>query len=632
MSTVTDAPERTDDAPDQALMRPTAPAARDKPGRDKPGTRSAERKRPHRARGFGETVLHAPQALRAMVRADELWLVFLAAIVGCVAGLLVSAMTQLAQTIHVLLFDLAPGERLSGAAALEPARAIAVPVLGGLLLGLVGLLIARFRPRRAIDPIEANALYGGRMSLTDGWIVVLQTLMSNGFGASVGLEAAYTQVGGAFASRVGRSFRLRRGDLRLLVGCGTAAAIAAAFNAPLAGAFYGFELVIGTYTIAALAPVVVAAIVGVAVIQAVGGSPAGLELAVPSHVDAVDYVPLLALGMICALVGIAVMRSVTLTETLFRRSRVPGWLRPAIGGIAVGGLALITPSVMSSGHSALQVSVAAPYPLYWVAGLILMKAAASAISIGSGFRGGLFFASLFLGALVGKLFAGVLALVTVAHALPVVVCAIVAMSSMAVAIVGGPLTMTFLALEETGSLPLTAVVLAASVVSALTVRRTFGYSFATWRFHLRGEAIRSAVDIGWMRNLTVGRMMRREVRTVRAELSLTSFRRDFPLGSTNRAVVVDGNDRYAGIALVAEAHAEETAERIGELLHYQESFLLPQMTIKEAVALFEDAESDALAVLESRDSRKVIGILTEQYALRRYSEELERRRKELSGE
>src|SRR6185437_13897067 len=127
-----------------------------------------------------------------------------------------------------------------------------------------------------------------------------------------------------------------------------------------------------------------------------------------------------------------------------------------------------------------------------------------------GFRGGLFFASLFLGAMVGKAFALALALVMTTQAIPPVVCALVGMSALAVAIVSGPLTMAFLALETTGSLPMTVAVLAAAVVSALTVRRTFGYSFATWRFHLRGEAIRSAVDIGWMRNLTVGRMMRRE--------------------------------------------------------------------------------------------------------------------------
>ena len=134
------------------------------------------------------------------------------------------------------------------------------------------------------------------------------------------------------------------------------------------------------------------------------------------------------------------------------------------------------------------------------------------------------------------------------------------MSGLAVAIIGGPLTMGFLALESTGSLPLTVAVLAACVVSSLTVRRTFGYSFATWRFHLRGEVIRSAVDIGWMRNLTVGRMMRREVRTVRAGTPLAAFKRDFPLGATQRVVVLDDEDRYAGIVFPPEAHADAEDE------------------------------------------------------------------------
>jgi CIC family chloride channel protein len=324
---------------------------------------------------------------------------------------------------------------------------------------------------------------------------------------------------------------------------------------------------------------------------------------------------------------------VTLIEQGFRRSKLPGWVRPLLGGLAVGGLAVITPTVLSSGHEALRVSLDAPYALSHVALLLVLKSCASAISIGTGFRGGLFFASLYLGALTGKLFAGVLALVTVQQALPQEVCAVVGMSAMAVAIVGGPLTMAFLALESTGSLPMTVAVLVASVISALTVRRTFGYSFATWRFHLRGEAIRSAVDIGWMRNLTVGRMMRREIRTVRADTPLTAFRRDFPLGSTQRVIAVDEKDRYAGIVLVSEAHAAtEEVTRISEVVHFAKSVLLPQMTIKEAVAMFENAESDALAVVDSAQTMRVIGMLTEQYALRRYSEELDRRRRELSGE
>ena len=584
-------------------------------------------------RALGEVVLHAPQALRAMVRADEIWLVVLAGVVGVVSGLLVFAMNWSTQAAHRFLFDLQPGDRLSGVASLDRMKALAIPAAGGLAVGLALWAAARWWNRRTVDPIEANALYGGRMSLSDSLIVTLQTMMSNGVGASVGLEAGYTQICAAVASRLGRSFRLRRNDLRVLVGCGAAAAIAAAFQAPLTGSFYGFELVIGTYSLATLAPVVVAAISAVLVSRFLTGGTEGFDIRVPSAIEPVDYLPILALGMLCALGGIALMRGVTLTEEAFRRSGAPTWLRPAVGGLIVGALALFSPQVMSSGHEALRVSLDAPYSLTYVALLILAKSLASAVSIGSGFRGGLFFASLFLGALLGKAFAGLLALFTAVQALPAVVCALVGMSALAVAVVGGPLTMAFLALESTGSLPMTVAVLAASVVSALTVRRTFGYSFATWRFHLRGEAIRGAVDIGWMRSLTVGRMMRKDLRTVRSDLPMAAFRRAIPLGSVERAVAVDERDRYAGMVLTPEAHAaEETVSRISELLHYPKSVLLPQMTIKEAVQMFEASESDALAVVDGLETMKVIGLLTEQYALRRYTEELDRRRRELTGE
>ena len=334
-----------------------------------------------------------------------------------------------------------------------------------------------------------------------------------------------------------------------------------------------------------------------------------------------------------ALVGVAVMYSVTVMEQLFARSRLPIWLRPAVGGLILGGLALHTPAILSAGHGALRASISAPLPLRALLLLLALKAAASAISLGSGFRGGLFFASLFLGALLGKAFAAVMLLIWPVAVFPDSVYGMIGMSGMAVAIVGGPLTMTFLALESTGSLPLTVAVLAAAVISSLTVRRTFGYSFATWRFHLRGESIRSAVDVGWIRNLTVGRMMRRDIRTIPADTGLAQFVRDYPLGSEKRVVAVDAQGRYAGVVWVEDAHAAPAGKtRMGELLHHTAAVLTPEMTVREAASLFETAEADALAVVDSAASLRVLGLLTEQYALRRYSQELEKRRKDISGE
>jgi CIC family chloride channel protein len=175
------------------------------------------------------------------------------------------------------------------------------------------------------------------------------------------------------------------------------------------------------------------------------------------------------------------------------------------------------------------------------------------------------------------------------------------------------------------------------VAASLTVRELFGYSFATWRFHLRGESIRSAHDVGWIRNLTVGRIMRRDVRTVFADSNLAAFRRQFPLGSAKRVVAVDRTGRYAGIVDVAEAHSPDLDDAvattsIADLLHHGRDFLLPQMNVKQAVTLFDTLETETLAVLDGAESRRVIGLLNEAHALRRYSEELDQRRREAIGE
>jgi CIC family chloride channel protein len=175
-------------------------------------------------------------------------------------------------------------------------------------------------------------------------------------------------------------------------------------------------------------------------------------------------------------------------------------------------------------------------------------------------------------------------------------------------------------------------VLAGVAVAALCVRRLFGYSFATWRFHLRGEAIRGPQDVGWLRDLSVGKLMRREPRTVPAEMRLGAFRRAVALGAEHRVVAVDAAGRYAGMVLVAEAHAPDCeAETVADLLRLQDRALLPAMNAKEAIALFEAAEAEALAVVDGRESRRVIGLLTEAHLLRRYGEEIDKRRHEELG-
>jgi CIC family chloride channel protein len=578
--------------------------------------------------------LEAPPRLRAFVRAHETSLVVLAALVGTLGGLAVAAMSAAVEALHVVLFNLQAGDRLSSQLRIEPLRALLVPSLGGLLLGIAFLLLARWRPAREIDPIEANALHGGRMSFRGSVIVALQTIWSSGVGASVGLEAGYTQLSSGIAASLGRGFHLRRADQRLMVGCGAAAAIAGAFGAPLAGAFYAFELVIGGYTPASLTPVGVASVIGYFVAHGFTVLSLGVSVGPVGEVLGRDLAVAALLGILAALFGIAIMRGVALCEMLLSRTGLWPPLRPALGGLAVGLLALVTPEVMSSGHGALHFGGIVSMPLTFIALVFVLKAIASVVSLGSGFRGGLFFATLFLGALGGRLFAAGFDTIWPGLNLDPNVYAIVGLSALSASVIGGPLTMSFIALESTGDLWLTTVVLVAVIISTQITRELFGYSFATWRFHLRGETIRSAADVGWIRDLTVRRLMRPDVTTVNAEMPIAEFRGKFPLGSKTQVVAVDGAGHYAGLGLVADAHAPDidTTKSLRGILHHQLVVLRPGMNIQDAIAVFDAAEAESLAVVETGGEHGPIGILTEAHAMRRYAEESERRRREVIGD
>ena len=571
--------------------------------------------------------------VRSLVRSSELALAAIAAVVGAGAGVVVMLMSRLVQWTHETLFGIDLNARLSGAAHLDPAAVVGWPVAGGLVVGLSLWLSQRLKRPPAVDPIEANALRGGRMGILDTLLVMGQVLVSNGFGGSVGLEAGYTQAGSGLASWVGDRLKLRRSDLRVLVGAGAAGAIAAAFGAPLTGAFYGFEVVIGAYSVANVAPVMAAAISASLVAQAIGGSLYHIEAQTSASITTLDYVLFTALGVICAALAILLMRGVSLLERLFKHRMIPTLVRPALGGLLLGALALFTPQVLSAGHGALQFDLSTAQSLEFILAVLGLKMLASAVSLGSGFRGGLFFASLLLGALSGLAY-GQLVELTGAVRLDLTATALVGMGAFAVATVGGPLTVSFLVLETTGDYALTGAVLAASIVSGLIARETFGYSFSTFRLHLRGESIRSAHDVGWIRSLTVGRLMRRDSPTLPATATVRELRRRYPLGAAQRIVLLDEQGRYAGMVSLSQANGPGVEEEApaASLAQFADCMLLPAMNVKEAMALFDRVEAETLAVVDGPESRRVVGLLNETFAIRRYAEELDKSRRELIGE
>lgn len=567
--------------------------------------------------------------VRRIFRSSEAALVGMSIALGIAAGLLTFLLNRTAHTIQSLIYGLS-GTNLSAALSVSPLSLLALPI-GGLLLGFGSRAVLR-RWRTPVDVVEANALHGGTIPWRDTLLVCVQTLLSNGVGASVGLEAAYAQAGGGFSSVVGQWLKLRRADMRILVGAGAGAAIGAAFSAPLTGAFYAFEVVIGAYTPAAIAPVAAASLSAVLMVRLLGLEAYIIALPGARAITTEDYLVYGVLGIICAAIAIAIMRAVTFIEENVRGSSLPDAWRPALGGLLLIPLALVTPQTLSAGHGALHLDLGAEVALRFILLVFVVKIMASAVSLGFGFRGGLFFASLFIGSLAGQLFAGAVARINGMPPIDPSDSALIGMAAMAVAIIGAPMTMSLLVLETTHDFALTGVAVTAGLVASTVVRETFGFSFSTWRFHTRGQTIRSARDVGWIRNLTVGKMMQRVPETAPQSMSIAEFRRRFPLGSTTNVVLTDSAGVYFGIVDTANAHdtSLNDSDEVGSFASMKGIALEPQQHVREAMLVFDTNGADFLAVVSAEG--EVIGTLAEKFVHRRYTDEMEKAQREMFGE
>jgi len=565
------------------------------------------------------------------VRENEAALIGISAILGFIVGIGVEIIGNAVIWFHYILFGVPLDGHLSFGTEIPSFNRFFGPAIGGVLVGIIAALIRLMRPREIVDAIEANALYGGRMSLWDSLNLTLVTVVSVGFGGSAGLEAAYTQAGSGLASKTGRYLRLRRQDLRLLVGCGAAAAISSAFNSPLAGAFYAFELIIGSYTLQSLAPVASAALCGNLAIRIFADAPPMFVLPGTVKLHSHDYLLFLLTGLGAAAVSVVSMRAVTAVENSLRSYRIPGWLRPVIGGTGVGAVAIFYPEVLGSGHGEISNILSGGFAMAPLTALLLAKIVASAFTVGSGMRGGLFSSSLLLGTIFGGAVASVLA--SIAPQLPIdpIAYALVGMGAVAGGIIGAPVTMTLLVLETTGNFSLTVGVMMAVIACSVIVRQSFGYSFATWRFHVRGLAIKGAHDIGWIADLTAGKLMRRDLHLVQAPETVAELRRRFPLGGPKYAFVLDEGGAYLGTIDTIEAHStayDESAEAMtaAGLIHGEPRVLTPQDDIRTVILLFRKTASEVLPVVETAKTRRVLGFVSEAYVLRRYSQELEKQR------
>ncbi len=416
--------------------------------------------------------------LKRHLRGNGLVLVVAATLIGATTGTIASLMVLASEHLHRVLYGLGASGRLSAMTGVPIMRTFLVLLAGAAAIGL-SIAVWRRRGTDIVDPIEANALHGGRMSFRDSSFVALQSLFSSGFGLSLGIEGGFTQIAGAIGSKVGQFLDRRRIDVRMLVGAGAAGGIAGAFDAPFAGAAYAFELIVGSYTVATLAPVVAAAVAGTFAARVLVGHTYRIPLETWQLGPDGHIVSVLLLGIACGLIAIVLMRAVTTTERLCHSCNISSSYRPFGGAILVAALAVSVPHVLGSGHGAMALVLQAGWPLGLLAIVLATRVLASAISLGSGFRGGLFSTSLFLGTITGVLFAELSAKAGLIPASDVGMLSLVGMASFGAAVVGSPLAMALLAVEITQNLSVVTPALIGVVAATLTVRQIFGYSFAT---------------------------------------------------------------------------------------------------------------------------------------------------------
>src|SRR5690606_3493925 len=319
---------------------------------------------------------------------------------------------------------------------------------------IVGVVLQWLQPKQrtgaVADVIEARARGGRGLPLWAGLSSAGLTVLSLGSGASAGREGPVVHLGATLGTAVCQLFRLPDSARRVLLACGVASAISASFNAPIAGVVFAHEVVLGHYAISAFVPIVISSAVGTLLGRLWFGDVAAFVIP-PYQITSYWEIPAFALlGLTCAAVAILYQFALIGSDWVARNITMPLWLRPVVGGLAVGAIGIFLPEVLGVGYQATDAALKQELPLALMLGLLVAKTAATAITLASRFGGGIFSPSLYIGAMAGGAFgliaAGAFPDLASSHGLY----AILGMGAVAAAVLGAPFSTTMIVFELTG--------------------------------------------------------------------------------------------------------------------------------------------------------------------------------------
>lgn len=418
-----------------------------------------------------------------------LWL--LAVIVGTMSAYAALAFYWTINSLNALLYGSDETNIATEAAKLDWWLVLIVPMIGGLIVGVLLAFFSRSGRTSGIpEVIEGGRLQGGDLALRTGMVSACVSAISLGFGASGGREGPVVHLGATLASVLTRWLNCTPIRARTLLACAAAAAVSSSFNAPIAGALFALEVVLGYYAVKAFAPIVIASVAGALVSRAhLGDFPAFF---IPDHrLASIWELPAFAiLGIVSAVTATLLMTSIILTDQLTDRLKAewnyPLWLEPVIGGAMLGIIAIGVPQTIGVGYETTSRVLYEQYSFWFIIIVIAAKMAAVAITLATRFGGGVFSPSLMLGALTGGAF-GIVATslfpdVSSSYGLY----ALAGMGAVAAATLGAPISTSLIVFELTGDYQTAVAVMVSVSVASVMTQQVIERSYFHWRLGRRG--------------------------------------------------------------------------------------------------------------------------------------------------
>ena len=565
------------------------------------------------------------KSLGRVARNEQIYMSALAVFAGALGGGAGIAFRELIALVQFGTFGFASEFFHSNLANIPWWHILMATTGGGLLVGLiVHFLMPERRPQGVADVVEAAALKGGRLNYKSTLGAAATSAITIGTGGSSGREGPVVHLAACLTGLLSERLHLDRAMRQTLLGCGVAAGVAASFNAPMAGVFFALEVVMGSYALASFAPVVIASVTGTIVTRIYFGDfPA---FTIPPHDIASfwEFPAFALLGIVSAFAAIAFVWSVGFVRKTALKMPVPAWSRPAFGGLVVGSIGIFFPQILGVGYEATDEALNEVLTLQMLIILAILKTAATAVTLGTGGAGGVFSPSLFVGAMIGGAF-GVIATefqphLSSGHG----AYTLIGIGAVAGAVLGAPMSTILMVFELTGDYAVTIGVMIATVISSQIMMQVFGRSFFTWQLQERGVNLSGGREATMLRSRLVADIMRSDHEVIPHNARLDDMREKLVRVPYGELFVTDHDGRLMGTITLAELsdaafdHSYDSYLIARDVVRTNPPLVTVSDNLEQALTLLQEAEEEHIAVVDSRGSRKLVGVLHERDLLVAY--------------